>query len=107
MRIIITESQEKLLIEVGTQQTMVTKIVAYLDGLYKPIKLTTSVADEFYNLKKFEKLDGESITPKQLLAYIKKVFTQVSDKFIKQVIIDWSEGTLKNDNGLSKNIPMN
>lgn len=84
---------------------MVERIKNDLDLNYEPISGVIRKGGEYKEKPMIKiNIDGESITPKALFDYLKYKY-KASDEFIKQVIIDWSSGNIKNNN-LSKNVSL-
>lgn len=106
-KLIISESQEKMLaqhiVESSLHQKMVNKVVAELEANYKKAVETYRDGNEYKERKVFEIVaDGELIPPKALLEYLNSKY-DVSESFLKQVIQDWCDGKIKNGT-LSRNV---
>jgi len=110
-RIIIREEQLKSLVgyikESSDHTTMVNTIVADLAKNYTPEITTKRQGGEYFETPSFQiKADGSMTTGKNLLRYLSmKYGDMVSDDFIKQVIRDWADDSIK-DGYLSKNVSM-
>jgi hypothetical protein len=78
-----------------------------LDKNYSPEVMTQRQGGEYFEKPSFRiKADGSMTTGKNLLRYLSmKYGDMVNDDFIKQVIKDWSDGSIK-DGYLTKNISM-
>ena len=102
----ILNQYNSVLIE-SVQSIGIKAIKTYLDKFYKVSDGTYPIGGEFITKRMIEKtLDGEVIKPSDLLTYLKTKFPKYSDDFIKQVIIDWSNGDISYDYKLTKNIQM-
>jgi len=105
-KLIISEEQYKALEQVVNESVhtdKVGKIVADLDKNYKKALETYRVGNEYKQRKVFEIIvDGELISPKDLLTYLKEKYDS-SEDFLKQLLNDWCDGTIK-DGSLSKSV---
>jgi len=108
-KIKITETQSKMLAkleinEANDHELMVKKIVDDLNLNYEPIVGTYRKGGEYFEKPIVKvKADGETTTPKELLDYLKFKNKSVSDKFIRQVLLDWINGDI-DGYSLSKNV---
>lgn len=108
-KIIINEKQLKLIVNVikenKVQDNVLKSIVTDLDLNYEPATGTHEIGHEFYNTPMIsKKVNGETITPKDLYEYLNHKFDGLNKDFLKQVITDWYKGNLKNNGKLTKNI---
>ena len=106
-KIIISEIQYKRLKRQLNEDeyhgVMVKEISTDLSSNYDRALETYRDGNEFKKRKRFQsKIDGEAITPHNLLEYLKQKY-DVSEDFLKQVMNDWVEDKIK-DNMLSKNV---
>ena len=106
-KIIISEIQYKRLKRQLNEDeyhgVMVKEISTDLSSNYDRALETYRDGNEFKKRKIFQsKIDGEAITPHNLLEYLKQKY-DVSEDFLKQVMNDWVEDKIK-DNMLSKNV---
>lgn len=86
---------------------MVKKVVDDLDHNYEPIVGTYRKGGEYFEKPIVRiKADNDKITPKELFDYLKYKNKTLSDAFLKQVILDWVNGDIK-DYSLTKNVSMN
>jgi len=110
-RIIIREGQLKTLVghikENSDHTTMVKNIQDDLDKNYSPEVMTQRQGGEYFEKPSFViKADGSMTTGKNLLRYLSmKYGDMVGDIFIKQVIRDWADDSIR-DGYLSKNVSM-
>lgn len=111
-RLIITEAQfsllKKIIEESSAHEICVEKIKNDLNANYEPVIDKFLKGGEYFKKGKFKILASESeelIEANQLFEYLKSKYPY-NDNFLKQVIIDWCNGNLKNSNVLSKNIPI-
>jgi hypothetical protein len=109
-RLIITENQfsflKKFIHENSVHEICVEKIKNDLNANYEPVIDNVLKGGEYFKKGKFKILASESkelIDVNQLFEYLKSKYPY-SENFLKQVIIDWCDGNLKNSNVLSKNI---
>lgn len=110
-KIIITEEQaQKLAIKLKENSDYDSILQIILDDLnlnYEPIMGTYRQGGEYFEKPMIKvKADGEMINPKDLLIYLVYKHKSASDKFLKQVILDWVNGHAK-DGQLTKNINLN
>ena len=85
-------------------ELMVKKVVDDLNLNYEPVVGTYRQGGEYFEKPIVNvKADGDKITPKGLLDYLKFKNPTLGDKFLKQIILDWVNGDL-NGYSLSKNI---
>lgn len=106
-RIIITERQVEVITRHLNESTdfesILKKIVADLDKNYEPVQGTYREGGEYFEKLMLKILaDGEMTTPKAIVDYLKFKYN-VGEKFLKQVMLDWMNGDIK-DNKLTKNI---
>jgi len=109
-KIIITESQcqrlKQYLEESTVHSNMVKRMKEELDKNYAPIEKFVREGGEYFSKPMIMvKADEETITPKDLLTYLKFKY-KMGDDFIKQVIKDWVDGKITDDYRLSKNVPL-
>ena len=107
-RLIITERQlsaiTRVINENSGYDSIVKEVVRDLDSNYKKAIETYRDGNEYKQRRVFEVVvDGELITPHNLLEYLKLKYSNLGDNFLKQVINDWVDGKIK-DGMLSKNI---
>ena len=108
-KIVITERQSKVLeqielLESKDHELMVKKVSDDLNLNYEPMVGTYRKGGEYFERPVAKvKADGETITPKELFDYLKFKNKLLGDAFLKQVILDWVNGDIK-DNTLSKNV---
>jgi hypothetical protein len=110
-RLIISESQyaklKTLLNEAEYHELMVEKIAKDLDSNYDRAFETYRDGNEYKKRKVFQvKVDGEAVTPQNLLEYLKLKYEDVSEDFLKQLMNDWCDNKIK-DGRLSKNVSIN
>ncbi len=110
-RLIISESQyttlKRLLNESEHHQLMVQEISNDLDNNYDRAFETYRDGNEYKKRKVFQvKVDGEPVTPHNLLEYLKLKYEDVSEDFLKQLMNDWCDNKIK-DGRLSKNVTIN
>jgi len=108
-KLIISERQfdklNKFINEDSHYGNMVGEIVDHLEMNYKKAIENYRDGNEYKTRKVFEiKADGDLISPKDLVTYIKSKFS-VGDSFVKQLIDDWCNNTIK-DGKLSKNVEL-
>ena len=110
-KIKITETQSKMLAkleinEASDHELMVKKIVDDLNLNYEPIVGTYRKGGEYFEKPIVKiKADGETTTPKELLTYLKFKNKSLSEKFIRQVLLDWVNGDI-DGYSLSKNVSL-
>lgn len=99
-KLIISEEQFNRLnkvIDEAAHNDMVSKIVSDLERNYKKALETYRDGNEYKQRKVFEIIiDGELISPSDLLKYLKGKY-EVSEDFLKQLLDDWCDGTIKDD----------
>lgn len=105
-RLIISERQllmlETTLKENADHDIILNNILDDINSNYEMTNSTYRQGGEYFNKPMIKiKIDGEMITPKDLLSYLKYKY-KVSDAFLKQVILDWVNGNDK----LTKNISL-
>lgn len=107
-KLIITEAQalriSTILKENKTDyEVFLPKILKDINLNYEPINGVYRKGGEYFEKPMIKvKVDNEEITPKDLLFYLQNKY-KVSDKFLKQVILDWINDDIK-DNKLTKNV---
>lgn len=109
-KIIITERQASLIksniLENKDYDSILTKILGDINTNYEPELSTYRKGGEYFEKPMIKiKADGELITPKDLLHYLKFKY-KINDGFLRQVILDWINGDIK-DNKLTKNVSFN
>lgn len=109
-KLIITESQynsiKKRLLENDFHAKLVEKLVMDLNTNYEPMLGIVREKGEYFEEPMIKnKIDNESITPKELYEYFRGKY-KLGEAFTQQVIKDWMFGNIK-DNRLSKNVPIN
>lgn len=109
-KLIITEAQydrlTKYISENNDYVNIVNDIVEHLEMNYKKAIEKYRDGNEYKHRKVFEiKADGEIISPKDLLIYLKSKFN-VGEEFLKQLLDDWCDNKIK-DGRLSKNVALN
>ena len=73
---------------------IIEPIVKYLDTYYEPSKGTYKESGEYHDTPMIlNKVDGELITPKNLLRHLKDKF-ELGGEFLGQIIRDWYDGKL-------------
>lgn len=107
-KLIITEGQLKAITELLVEDTghsiIVKKIEEELNNNYRKAIETYRDVNEYKQRKVFEIIiDGELISPENLLEYFKLKYPSYGVKFLKQVIQDWCDDKI-NDGMLSKNV---
>lgn len=107
-RLIITEGQLKtiteFLVESSSYSIVVKEIEKDLNSNYRKAIETYREGNEYKQRQVFEiTIDGQLISPENLLEYFKLKYPSYGVKFLKQVIQDWCDGNI-NDGMLSKNI---
>lgn len=107
-KLIITESQlrtiTKLLSESTDHSIIVKTIENDLNKNYRKAIETYRDGNEYKQRKVFEIIiDGQLISPGNLLEYFKLKYPSYGVGFLKQVIKDWCDGKI-NNGMLSKNI---
>lgn len=113
-RIKITERQREILLKVELNESkdyelILKKVVDDINLNYTPIAGTYRKGGEYFEKPMIKvEADGSMITPKDLLEYLNFKNKNLSDKFLKQVILDWVNGRFSKskDYSLSKNITM-
>jgi len=105
-KLIITNNQyvnlRKHINENKVYEDNINKIVKFLEANYNKVLEKYRDSNEYKNKKSFEiKADGDIITPKDLMIYLKNKF-KVGEGFIKQLLDDWCDNKIK-DGRLSKN----
>jgi len=115
-RIKITERQRDILIKVELNEAkdyelILKKIVNDLNLNYTPLAGTYRKGGEYFEKPMIKiEADGEMISPKGLLEYLKYKNGKLTDAFLKQVILDWVNGKFEGETknySLSKNVRMN
>lgn len=106
-KLIISENQyEKLKKQLNEDEhhgLMVREISLELSSNYDRALETYNDGNDYKKRKVFQsKVNGESITPHNLLEYLKLKY-DVSEEFLKQIIQDWTDDKIK-DNRLSRNV---
>jgi hypothetical protein len=101
VRIKITEAQyenlNNTLLESKSQTFIIKQLKEFLDKSYEPTMSLVRHGGEYFESPMLKvKIDGEMITPKALYEYLVYKF-KLNKDFIKQVIIDWINGDIKND----------
>jgi hypothetical protein len=110
-RILITENQKSRLInailsESSDYAIIVKEIVDFVDLNYRTDIGTYRKGGEY-----FEKpiiivnVDDEMITPKDLLLYLGYKFKLINKDLLKQIMLDWINGDIR-DYNLTKNISL-
>lgn len=108
-RIIITEKQRETLAkfelnEANDYEVLVKKVVDDLNLNYEPVVGTYREGGEYFEKPIVKiKADGSTTTPKELLDYLQFKNKSVGVKLLKQIILDWVNGDIKNYK-LSKNV---
>ncbi len=109
-KLIITEEQalriSAVLKENKTDYDIIlTKILNDINLNYEPLKGVYRKGGEYFEKPMITvKVDSEQITPKDLLFYLVNKY-KVSETFLKQLILDWMNGDIKN-NKLTKNVSL-
>jgi len=108
-KIIITERQKEILTKFELNETnrydiLVKKVVDDLNLNYEPIVGTYRKGGEYFEKPIIKiKADGQTTSPKELLDYLKFKNKSVGDKLLRQIILDWVNGDIKNYT-LTKNV---
>lgn len=108
-RIVITERQKEILTkfelnEATDYELIVKQVVDNINLNYKPVVGTYRKGGEYFEKPIIEvKADGQTITPKELLEYLKFKYKSAGDKLLRQIITDWVNGDIK-DYMLTKNV---
>ena len=111
-KIIITEKQKDLLVkfelnEASDYDMLVKKIVDDINLNYEPVIGTYRKGGEYFEKPIVNiKADGSTITPKELFKYVQFKNKNMSGKLIRQIILDWVNGNIKDGYKLSKNISL-
>lgn len=111
-KLIITEEQALKLSSLikenkSDYDVFLPKIIEDLDKNYEPEMGVYRQGGEYFEKPMIKiKVDNEQITPKDLLLYLKNKHKHLSEEFLKQLILDWINGDIK-DNRLSKNVALN
>lgn len=108
-KLIISERQyiklTEFINEHNAYENAVTEIVKHLEMNYKKALEKYRDGNEYKQRKVFEiKADGDIISPKDLLIYLKSKF-KVGEEFLKQLLDDWCDNKIK-DGRLSKNVAL-
>lgn len=114
-RIKITEKQRDLLAKVELNESkdyelILQRVVNDINLNYEAVAGTYRKGGEYFEKPMIKvNADGEMITPKDLLEYLNFKNKNLSNAFLKQVILDWANGRFSGikDYSLSKNITMN
>lgn len=109
-KLIITETQYNKILnrinENNYHSKLVEKLVNDLNNNYEPMLGIVREEGEYFEKPMIKnKVDNESITPKDLYEYFRSKY-KLGEAFTQQVIKDWMFGNIK-DNMLSKNVPIN
>ena len=108
-RIVITERQREILAkfelnEANDYEVMVKKIVDDLNLNYEPVVGTYRQGGEYFEKPIVKiKADGQTTSPKELLDYLKFKNQSVSERLLRQIILDWVNGDIENYT-LTKNV---
>lgn len=108
-RIKITERQKQVLAnhilkESSDLERVIKLIVDDLNQNYEPIVGTYRKGGEYFEKPMVKiKADGEMITPNALWDYLKYKHQNIGGMVLKQIIIDWVNGDIK-DYSLTKNV---
>ena len=108
-KIKITERQKKVLAKFELNESsdydmIVKKIIDDVNLNYEPIVGTYRKGGEYFEKPVIKvKADGEIISPKDLLEYLKFKNKNVGLNLLKQIILDWINGDIK-EYSLSKNV---
>ena len=83
--------------------TNVKRIVDDLNKNYEPSVGTMREGGEYFEKPLIKiKADGTTTSPKDLLEYLKFKNKNVKDKLLKQIMLDWINGDIKNGYELTK-----
>ena len=112
-KVIINFNQSKMLAKyVNENKNYDNTVKSIVDDIKR--NYSVSVALQRQGGEYFEKpmitikADDEMISPKDLLGYMKYKHKDLSDKFLKQIILDWVNGQFtKGKYELSKNVSLN
>lgn len=100
--ILITEEQYRLIQENKVTTKLVQSLHNELSKRYEPVDNTYDRDDELKGMPMLRnKMNGEEIAPKEVLRRFSHKHEGLSEKFLKQVIMDWFNGTSE-DGMLSK-----
>ncbi len=108
-RIVITERQREILAkfelnEANDYELMVKKIVDDLNLNYEPVVGTYRQGGEYFEKPIVKiKADGQTTSPKELLDYLTFKNQSVSERLLRQIILDWVNGDIENYT-LTKNV---
>jgi hypothetical protein len=108
--LLITEQQmvslANYIMAEGRSHDAVGLISDDLSRNYEPAVGTYKKGGEYFDKPMInKKVDGEMISPKDLLEYLKYKHKDLNEEFLEQIIRDWVDGNL-DDNQLSKNVKM-
>lgn len=106
-KLILTESQLKMLTKVITENGYSKKVGEVHDYLKNNYEATVGIqkeGGEYFNKGMvLNKVDGEMITPKSLFDHIKYKFPY-NPEFLEQVIRDWYDNKIDSKKILSRNV---
>lgn len=91
-------------------EMILKRVVDDLNLNYTPIAGTYRKGGEYFEKPMIKiEADGDMITPKELLVYLRYKNKNLSDAFLKQIILDWANGRFsgKKEYSLSKNVSIN
>lgn len=108
-KLIISEEQyiklTEFINETNVYENKIEDIVKHLEMNYKKAIEKYRDGNDYKQRKVFEIIaDGDIISPKDLLIYLKSKF-KVGDEFLKQLLDDWCDNKIK-DGRLSKNVAL-
>lgn len=107
-KLIISENQllilKNYICEQDAHETIIKRITDDLNLNYEPSKGTFKKGGEYHEESMIlNKVNQELMTAKSLVDYFHYKH-KLSVEFLKQIINDWFNGNLNNDNNLSRNV---
>lgn len=98
-------SLRKHLVESQIYTKNVKLVLDYLVENYEPAVASVQYGDIYQNEKRIKKrIDETEMSPRELFVNVCAKFPKISKDFLKQVILDWYNGTIGNDLSLSRNV---
>lgn len=109
MKLIINERQLDIIAnhiqEAGHQASVVKRVKTFLDDSYEPAIGTVKKGGEYHDENMIKnRVNNEMMSIGSLLEYLRYKFEGLGDDFLKQIIRDWFNGNLENNDNLSKNV---
>ena len=108
-KLIITEEQLAHIRENTNYDRILKTAVNFIDLNYATEVGTYRQGGEYFEKPMIHvKADDNMIPPKELLSYLKYKFGNLSDAFLRQVILDWCNGKIPKNGKykLSKNVAL-